>query len=103
MKYKLLYSPEALDDLDEIWDYILSELGNAIAAENTVARIMNDIELLCDFPESGTPLQAISRFPTAYRSIVSGNYRVFYSIKKETVYIVRILYGRRDYLRILFE
>lgn len=34
MKYKIKYSPEALKDLDEIWEYILLELANPDAAED---------------------------------------------------------------------
>ena len=32
----------------------------------------------------------------------AGDYMVFYHISTETVWIDRILYGRRDYLAILF-
>ncbi|WP_042331007.1 type II toxin-antitoxin system RelE/ParE family toxin [Desulfosporosinus orientis] len=34
---KLLYSPEALNDLDEIWAYINNELLNPAAAQKTVS------------------------------------------------------------------
>ena len=37
-----------------------------------------------------------------YRFLVSGNYLAFYRAYGNTVYVDRILYGRRDYLRILF-
>lgn len=38
-----------------------------------------------------------------YRFLVSGNYLIFYRAYGAEVYIDRVLYGRRDYLRILFD
>ena len=40
--------------------------------------------------------------PAAYRYLVCGSYMVFYHIHIEEVMVDRILYGRRDYLSILF-
>ena len=37
-----------------------------------------------------------------YRFLVSGNYLVFYRAYGKDVYIDRVLYGRRDYMLILF-
>ena len=102
MKHKLRYSVQARKDLDEIWDYIVADLGNPIAAEKTVNRIMDDVDRLIDFPEMGTMLRNVTHMVTDYRYIVSGNYMAFYRIYDNTVYIVRILYGRRDYMRVLF-
>ena len=102
MKHKLRYSAQARKDLDEIWDYIVADLGNHIAAEKTVNRIMDDVDRLADFPEMGTMLRNVTHMVTDYRYIVSGNYMAFYRMYDNTVYIVRILYGRRDYMRVLF-
>ena len=102
MKNKIHYSPEAQNDLDEIWDYIFSELCNPSAAENTVNNIMDAIDRLEDFSEIGPPLSAVTDVESDYRFLVSGNYMVFYRINGCNVYIDRVLYGRRNYLRILF-
>ena len=37
-----------------------------------------------------------------YRFLVSGNYLSFYRTYGNEVYVDRILYARRDYMRILF-
>ena len=37
----LKYSPEALKDLDDIWEYIHSELSNPDAADHTVNAILD--------------------------------------------------------------
>lgn len=99
---KLHYSPEALSDLDEIWEYIFEDLQNPAAAQNTVAGILDTIEKLQHFSEMGPPLSSVTEVETDYRFLVCGNYLAFYRVKGEDVSIDRVLYGRRDYLRILF-
>ena len=102
MKNSIYYSPEAMSDLDEIWEYIFSELCSPQAAENTVNHIMEAIDRLEDFPEIGTPLSAVSGVESDCRFLISGNYMAFYRVMDRNVYVDRVLYGRRDYLRILF-
>ena len=102
MKNKLHYTHEALRDLDEIWAYIVSDLSNPTSAERTVNRIMGAIDQLADFAEMGAPLQSVADVESDYRFLVCGNYLAFYRVDENAVYIDRILYGRRDYLRILF-
>ena len=99
----LKYSPEALKDLDDIWEYIHSELSNPDAADNTVNAILDRAETLREFPYSGALLDAISRIHSDYRFVTAGNYLAFYRIREETVYIDRVLYARRDCLRILLD
>lgn len=100
--YKISFSPEAVDDLKEIKQYIKDELCNEQAAKNTVAKILKKIKLLSDFPESGSNLSAIICFDTDYRYLVCDNYIAFYRIENKNVLIVRVLYGRRNYMQILF-
>ncbi|MEN6488660.1 MAG: type II toxin-antitoxin system RelE/ParE family toxin [Smithella sp.] len=101
--YKLSYSPEALNDLDEIFAYIQNELQNPAAAQGTVSDIFDTIEKLRDFPEIGSLLSSITGFESDYRHLICGNYIIFYRTNNANVFIDRILYGRRDYLRILFN
>ena len=46
MKNSIHYSPEAQNDLDEIWEYISFELCNPQATENTVNKIMSTVDEL---------------------------------------------------------
>lgn len=66
-----------------------------------LARIQKAALSLEQFPESGTPL-AFSGPSIAYRYLLCGSYMIFYHISDSAVHIDRILYGRRDYLAILF-
>ena len=102
MKNSIHYSPKAQNDLDEIWEYITAHLCNPQAAENTVNKIMDTVDELENFSETGALLSSVTAIESDYRFLTSGNYMVFYRVNGQDVYIDRVLYGRRDYLRILF-
>ena len=95
-------SEEAQNDLLEIKAYIEEELMNPSAALATVSRITKKLRLLQDHAQVGTPLSSIADIESDYRFIVSGNYISFYRACGNEVFIDRILYARRDYMRILF-
>ena len=95
-------SESAQDDLDEIKAYISEELENSSAALSTVGRITDSIRILRNHAMAGAPLSSVADVDSDYRFLVSGNYMVFYRASGSEVYVDRILYGRRDYLRVLF-
>ena len=103
MKNKIHYSPESRRDLDDIWDYIVSELQNRSAAEHVINRIIDAVDPLKNFAEMGTPLSSIADIGTDHRFLVSGNYMVFYRVQGNDIYIDRVLYGRSDYMSVLFK
>ena len=103
MKNKIHYSPESRRDLGDIWDYIVSDLQNRSAAEHVIDHIMDAVDPLKNFAEMGTPLSSIADIGTDYRFLVSGNYMVFYRVQDNDVYIDRVLYGRSDYMSVLFK
>lgn len=97
----IVFSPEAKRDLAETGDYIAFKLHNKSAARNLISRIQRAIFSLRQFPESGTPL-SFAGPNIVYRYLICGSFMIFYHISRNTVHIDRILYGRRDYLSILF-
>ena len=101
MKNKIAIAPEAQQDLDEIYDYILFDLGNPAAALRMIDKIMDAIDQLATFPHLGAPLSSIAKVESKYRFFVTDNYTTFYRVMGDTVFVDRVLYGRRDYLRIL--
>lgn len=101
MDNKIHYSPKSLSDLDDIFDYIAFELKDIIAAENTVNGIIDSISMLKQFSESGSILYLPTDVITIYRYVVSGNYLSFYHLSENEIYIDRIIYGKRDYIKIL--
>lgn len=95
-------SKAAQNDLAEIKGYITEELENPDAALATVSRITKKIRILKNQAYVGAPLSSVADTESNYRFLVSGNYLVFYRVLEKDVYIDRVLYGRRDYMRILF-
>lgn len=98
---KVILSAAAKADLQETRRYISSVLTNPSASKQTLKRITTQLHTLEQFPESGTPI-LIPGSPVAYRYLVCGSYMAFYHIRNEEVIVDRVLYGRRDYLSILF-
>ena len=99
----IVFSPDALSDLLQTKTYIAEELCSESAAANTIEKIITRIRMLSAFPESGVSLSSAIGFDTDYRFLVCGNYTAFYRYENDTVYVVRVLYYRRDFMRILFE
>lgn len=100
---KIRLSPLALTDLKEIKEYITDELCNPTAANRIVSKIIKDYSLLETSPKMGPSLSSIIHIDTDYRFLVSGKYITFYKTEGEYVSIYRILYGARDYMKILFS
>ena len=99
---KLVYSPAAGQDLLDIKAYITDELANPSAAVRTVDHITKEIRTLTGRPNMGTPLSSVVEAETDYRFLMCDHYAAFYRFENQTVFIVRVLYGRRDFMRILF-
>ena len=95
-------SEEAQNDLVEIKAYIEEELLNPSAALGTVSKITKSLRILGTYAQAGAPLSSVTDIESDYRFIVSGNYISFYRAYGKEVYVDRILYARRNYMRILF-
>ena len=98
---KVKLSAAAKADLQETRRYISTVLSNPSASKQTLKRIATQLHTLEQFPEAGTPI-LLPGSPVAYRYLVCGSYMAFYHVHNGEVLVERILYGRRDYLSILF-
>ncbi len=103
MENKIHYSPEALQDLSDIGDYISMSLGNPQAALKTLNSILKDIDLLAANPKLGAPLSSITELISDYRFLLVNKYMVFYRESNNKIFIDRILYSRRNYLSVLLD
>ena len=100
---KLRYSPESKQDLQDIKTYIANELLNPTAAARITGDILKRIQSLLNFPKMGTPLTTVLEIDTDYRFLVCGHYVVFYLYHDKTISVMRVLYGKRDFMKILFN
>ncbi len=92
MAYKVLFSEDALADLEDILDYIRRD--SETAAENFGAAILDHIELLREFPHIGTP---VSQRPNL-RKILHSPVRIYYRIDehRSTVEILHFWHGSKE-------
>lgn len=102
MENKLHYSDEALEDLADISLYINNQLQNPIAAANTVEGIFRTVRRLKNFPNAGAIVYFSNGSDSGYRFIMYKSYMIFYRVNGTDVFVDRIVYGRRDYMKILF-
>ena len=64
------------------------------------SKIEDDLAM---FPESGAKLEFDDGMDSGYRFVVFKNYLAFYRLKQnKVVYVDRVVYAGRDYMRILF-
>jgi toxin ParE1/3/4 len=88
---RIIVSPQARTDLDEILAYISRD--NPVAAGNFLAKIKGKFALLADKPAIGVTrgdLQA------GLLGLPIGNYLIFYRRLSGSIEIVRVLHGARD-------
>lgn len=101
--HKLRINPLALEDLLDIKQYISDELQNPESATQVVSKIIESYEKLKEFPAPGGELASKIDAPTDYRYLVTGSYIVFYKVDDTYVSIYRVLYAKRDYLKIILQ
>ena len=102
MRNILHYSPQAIQDLDEIYDYIYTTLQNPIAAKNTIQGIRQSISELKTLDNIGVKVILPNGWETPYRFIQYKNYLSFYRQINNDIFVDRVIYGKSDYIRILF-
>ncbi len=87
------FSPEAKNDLQEIWIYIAAD--NITAADKLEADIYKACELLVGNPRLGHKRRDLTEEPVLFWP-VRGQYLVIYERETKPLRIARILHGARD-------
>jgi toxin ParE1/3/4 len=87
---KIIWAPEALDDVASILDYVAEH--DAQAAQRVVRRIFMAVETLRGSPEVGRPGRVLG---TRELVITSTPYVVPYRVLREGLQILRIYHGAR--------
>ena len=96
MVAEVVFSPEARQDIFEIWDFIAED--NVDAADRMVGRIEDACQRLAAMPGMGHERSDITDRPVLFWSVKS--YLVIYR-SGSPVEIVRVLSGYRDIAAIL--
>lgn len=89
---RVIWSPQALDDLEVIRDFIAVDAPRT--ARSFIQRIFETVERLKRFPLSGTKVPELRR--EEFREIRLKKYRIIYRIQsEERVEIVTVYHGSR--------
>ena len=96
--YSVIYSPEAKDDLREIYSYIAYDLQAPETAEGQVNRIRKEIRSLDFMPSRYAVVDWEPWKSMGMHRVPVDNFVVYYAVNdgSRTVTVIRIFYGGRD-------
>jgi len=100
IKYEVILTAKAKKELYDIYNYISKTLIEEKIAKKIISKIEKDILRLEDMPESCSKIKGCKFNNIEYRKLIIKNYVAIYrvDIEQHKVYIVRIVYGGRNYL-----
>ena len=90
--YQIEITELAEQDLENAGNYIAYELKNPTAAINTVKGIRTQINSLSSFPQRNELDEDEMLAKLGVRNDYYKNYKIYYIIDADTIYIIRILH-----------
>lgn len=90
-EYRL--SPEARDDLIELWGYVRSQSGSERRADASLRAVLDTIERITVFPGMGTERD---RFGPGVLAFATGSWLVLYRERPGGIEVVRVTGAHRD-------
>ena len=100
-KYNIEYSKESKQDLIGIKQYIKYNLQEPEIAQKLITKIRTQIDSLKYSPEIYAIIDEDIIKKLEIRKLIVDNYIVFFRIKNDSIQIVRIMYGRRNWINLL--
>lgn len=96
--YKVIYSPEALDDIRNIYSYIAFDLKVPDTAQGQVDRIRKEIRSLDLMPLRYAIVDWEPWRSMEMHKVPVDNFVIYYTVstKSLTVTVIRIFYGGQD-------
>jgi toxin ParE1/3/4 len=100
MSYRVVFSPEAEEQLAALYGYIAAAASPDIAARYTEA-IVSYCESLCTFPHRGTMRDDVRPGPGLRITNYKKRVVIAFDVDAEQVSIIGVFYGGQDYETIL--
>ena len=97
----LIYSPEALADLDRVWYEVWEASRDLTTTERYIEDLRSTIRNKTAFPKSGSPLLWNGVFTGIY-FVPFKTYLAFYRVSETALEVGRILPMKSDYMKTLF-
>ena len=101
--YRIIITPDAIEDLTGLRNYIADVLLAPDTALNYVRTIRREIGSLARMPARHRCVDQEPWHSRGVRKIIVKNFYVYYRIDEatETVYVLNVIYARRDQLKAL--
>lgn len=90
---RVIWSPQAVSDLERIFDYIADE--SIDSAAGVIEAIFAAVERVRDFPESGRVIPELQQ--ARFREVIVAPFRVMYEFRANSVLITGVVHGARDW------
>ena len=91
MAFELVWSEEALEDIESIAIYI--EKDSSIYAKAVVSKFFEKAEILRNFPELGRTVPEIDN--EKIRELFIYSYRLIYKIENDFILLTAVIHGKR--------
>ena len=101
MSYSVRYTPEAVRDMEAVWEGVYEASKNYDIADRYIEEFAEAIAAKKTFPLSGIPLEYRGLF-TGFYSVNYKKYKAFYRVRDDYMEVVRIIMAKSDYMKILF-
>ena len=96
---QIIWTEPALNDLDEIAEYIA--LDKPSATKNFVRNVFEKVDRLKQFPDSGRKPPELKK--TRYKEIIVKPCRIFYRKDGEKIYIVHMMRSERSLRKFILD
>ena len=94
------FTPEAIEDLDNIWHFIAQE--NPQAADRVEAEIIATCLRIAGYPRIGHKRQDITVLPVRFWTVLKyPNYVIVYRSDTLPLQVIAVLHGKRDLEEVL--
>ncbi len=90
---RVVWSPLALAQAEEVVDYIAAERPETAA--KWLAGLMDLVERLPRFPRKGRMVPEVGR--SAIREVLYGRYRIIYRLDPKRIFIITVRHQRRRF------
>jgi plasmid stabilization system protein ParE len=95
-KITLLWTPFAVTALDQIYNYIKTETYSESIANKYVLKLINRVEQLIEFPNSGQEEILLKPLHQNSRYLIEGNYKIIYLFQNDKIIITDVFHLKQN-------
>ena len=96
MRYKIIWSECAVNNLREIHNFI--SIDSVIQADKVIGEILSCVEPLRDFPNMGVVVKEFPQYN--FRELMKYSYRIIYHVSEENINIITVIHSRQNFKKV---